>query len=173
MKKILAIILSLIFVLTFAACGGKDADEGKGDSNNPSASTGEEGYYFTTPNGVKVEIDVLAKDTLDAIGGNPSYEESTSCAFEGLDKTYGFGGYYITTSPDGDKDYIYSAWFVDDSVTTAEGIYVGSSKADVEAAYGAGCIDGDSATLTKGNTELVIILEDDAVVEIQYQAIVD
>ena len=173
MKKILAIILSLIFVLTFAACGvSKDADEGQGNTNNPSASTNEEGYYFTTPNGVKVEFDVLANDVLDAIGGNPSYEESTSCAFEGLDKTYGFGGYYITTYPDGDKDYIYSAWFVDDSVTTAEGIYVGSSKAEVEAAYGIS-VDGDSATLTKGNTELVIILEDDAVVEIQYQAIVN
>ena len=173
MKKILAILLSLIFVLSLTACGGKKTDENKGDANKPSASTSEEGYYFTTPGGVKVEFNVLAKDVLDAIGGNPSYEESTSCAFEGLDKTYGYGGYYITTYPDGDKDYIYSAWFVDDSVTTAEGIYVGSSKAEVEAAYGAGCFDGDSATLTKGNTELVIILEDDAVVEIQYQAIVD
>lgn len=173
MKKILAILLSLIFIFAFTACGTKPADESKGDTNKPAANTDEAGYYFTTPNGVKVEFDVPAKAVLDAIGGDPSYEESASCAFEGLDKTYGYGGYFITTYPNGDKDYIYSAWFVDDSITTAEGIYVGSSKADVEAAYGAGCIDGDSATLTKGNTELVIILEDDAVVEIQYQAVVD
>ena len=52
MKKILAIILSLIFVLSLTACGGKDADENKGDANKPSASTSEEGYYFTTPGGV-------------------------------------------------------------------------------------------------------------------------
>ena len=172
MKKFCALLLSLILVLTFAACGAKPADDNNGDENNNSI-TNEPGYSFTV-SGVKVEMGALAKDVIDAIGGTPSYTEETSCAFEGLDKTYGYGGYYITTYPDGDKDYIYSAWFVDDSVTTAEGIYIGSTKAEVEAAYGADCFDdAGSATLSKGNTELIIILEDDAVVEIQYQAIVE
>lgn len=168
MKKILAIILSLVFVLSFAACGSEGSGDNNGDTNKPSTS--EPGYTFTVKD-VKVEMGVLADDTLAALGEPKTYTESASCAFEGLDKTYGYGGYYITTYPNGDKDYIYSAWFEDDSVATAEGIYIGSSKADVETAYGD--FDSDSATFKKGNTELVIILEDDAVVEIQYQAIVE
>ena len=169
MKKLLVLLLSLILVLSLAACG--TTSDGGDDTQKPSASN-EPGYTFTAK-GVKVEFDVLADDTLAALGEPKSYTESASCAFEGKDKTYGYGGYYITTYPNGDKDYIYSAWFEDDSVTTAEGIYIGSTKADVEAAYGAGCFEGDSATLTKGNTELLIIVEDGAVVSIQYQAIVN
>ena len=167
MKKLIAIILSLVFVLSFAACGNKPADNG--DSNTPT----ESGYYFTV-NGVKVEMNALASSVTDALGEPKSYTEEASCAFEGLDKTYGYGGYYISTYPDGDKDYIYSAWFVDDSITTEEGVYIGSTKAEVETAYGADCFgDSTTATLTKGDTKLIIILTDDAVSSIQYQAVVE
>ena len=161
MKKILAILLSLIFVLSLAACGTTSTGENKDGSNNSTADANGDGFYFTTPGGLK------------ALGEPKSYTESASCAFEGKDKTYGYGGYYITTYPNGDKDYIYTAWFEDDSVTTAEGIYIGSTKADVEAAYGADCFDGDSALITKGNVELLIILVDGEVDSIQYQAIVN
>ena len=169
MKRILAIILSLVFILTFAACGNEPDGNNNGTSKNPN----EPGYFFTV-NGVKVEMNVLASSVTDALGEPTTYTEETSCAFEGLDKTYGYGGYYITTYPDGDKDYIYSAWFVDDSVATSENIYIGSTKADVEAAYGEDCFgDSNTAALKKGNTELKIILTDDVVSSIQYQAIVE
>ena len=172
MKKILAIVLSLILVLVFAACGQKPADENKDNGSVNNSISGEPGYSFTVK-GVKVEFNVLADSILTSLGEPKTYTESASCAFEGLDKIYGYGGYYITTYPNGDKDYINSAEFVDDSVTTAEGIYIGSSTADVEKAYGAGCVKDGSATLTKGSTELLIILEDDAVVSIQYKAILE
>lgn len=167
MKKLIAIILSLVFVLSFAACGETPADNG--DTNVPK----ESGYSFTVK-GVKVEMNVDAADVISALGDAKSYTEEASCAFEGLDKTYGYGGYFVSTYPDGDKDYVYSAWFVDDSVTTEEGIYIGSTKAAVEKAYGADCFgDSNTATLTKGKTKLIILLTDDAVSSIQYQAVVE
>lgn len=168
MKKLIAILLSLVFVFSLAACGGEPTGDNSGTSKPAEA-----GYSFTV-NGVKVEMNVLASTVTDALGEPKSYTEETSCAFEGLDKTYGYGGYYISTYPDGDKDYVYSAWFVDDSVTTDENIYIGSTKAEVEEAYGSGCFgDSTTATLKKGNTELKIILTDGAVSSIQYQAIVE
>lgn len=167
MKKLLAIVLSLVFVFSFAACGGNEPDK------DGSSASNEPGYYFTV-NGVKVEMNALASSVTDALGEPKSYTEEASCAFEGLDKTYGYGGYYISTYPDGDKDYIYSAWFVDDSITTEEGVYIGSTKAEVETAYGADCFgDSATATLTKGDTKLIIILTDDAVSSVQYQAVVE
>lgn len=167
MKKLIAIILSLVFALSFTACGETPADNG--DSSAPK----EAGYFFTV-NGVKVEMNVDAADVISALGDSKSYTEEASCAFEGLDKTYGYGGYFVSTYPDGDKDYIYSAWFVDDSITTEEGVYIGSTKAEVEKAYGADCFgDSNTATLTKGNSKLIILLTDDAVSSIQYQAVVE
>ncbi len=167
MKKLIAILLSLVFVLSFAACGSEPADNG-------NSSTPKQTGYFFTVNGVKVEMNVDASSVISALGESKSYTEEASCAFEGLDKTYGYGGYYISTYPDGDKDYIYSAWFVDDSITTEEGVYIGSTKAEVETAYGADCFgDSTTATLTKGDTKLMIILTDDAVSSIQYQAVVE
>lgn len=167
MKKLIAIILSLVFVLSFAACGKTPAYNS--DTNVPK----ESGYFFTV-NGVKVEMNVESSSVISALGQSKSYTEEASCAFEGLDKTYGYGGYFVSTYPDGDKDYVYSAWFVDDSVTTEEGIYIGSTKAEVEKAYGTDCFGGsNTATLTKGATKLIIILTDDAVSSIQYQAVVE
>ncbi len=172
MKKLAALLLVLVLVFSFAACGVKPADEKKDDQGNNSI-TGEPGHYFTV-NGVDVKMGVLAKDVLEALGGEPKYTESPSCAFDGVDKNYNYGGYIITTYPDGDKDYILSARFVDDSVTTKEGVYIGSTKAAVEEKYGSGCFDDEGvATLSKGNTELIIFLEDDEVVEIRYDLILD
>lgn len=168
MKKLIAILLTLVFVFSFTACGGDSADNG-GNSSTPK----EAGYFFTV-NGVKVEMNADALATVNALGEAKSYTEEASCAFDGLDKTYGYGGYFISTYPDGNKDYIYSAWFVDDSVTTEEGIYIGSTKAEVESAYGADCFgDSTTASLTKGDSKLMIILTDGLVSSIQYQAVVE
>ena len=52
---------------------------------------------------------------------------------------------------------------------TDEGICIGSSKADVEAAYGADNYNGTNAfTVKKGSGTLTIILESDVVTSIQY-----
>ena len=104
-----------------------------------------------------------------ALGTPDSYSEETSCAFDGLDKTYRYGSIYLQTYPIGEKDYVYSWWFVDDLVENDEGICIGSSKADVEAAYGAESYNGTNAfEVTKGSGKLTIILENDVVSSVQY-----
>ena len=71
----------------------------------------------------------------------------------------------------GDKDYVNSILLTDDSVTTPEGVYIGSSDADVRAAYGedAGTLSG-ALCYTKGGTDLNFILEDGKVISIEYLA---
>ena len=166
MKKIIALVLCLLFMFAFVGCGGEAA---KTDSN---ANT-EPAHSFTY-NGVKVEMGVDATDILAGLGEPKSKTEEASCAFEGLDRTYFYGSLYVTTYPNGDKENIYGAWFVDDSVTTDENIYIGATKEEVETAYGADAFDGsNSYVITKGASKLTIIVEDDVVTGITYDAIVE
>ncbi len=110
------------------------------------------------------------KEVLEDLGKEQSYFEAPSCAFEGLDKTYTYSGFVITTRPDGEEDYVSSIRLTDDSVTTPEGIYVGSSEADVVAAYGEGTRDEAELRYTRDSTALSFILEGDKVVSIEYLA---
>jgi hypothetical protein len=62
---------------------------------------------------------------------------------------------------------------VDDSVETPEGIYIGASQADVEAAYGAENYNGTNAYIITGqSTRLTIILDNGVVSSIQYDAVI-
>lgn len=179
MKKIFALVLALMLVLTMAACGGDNPAE----STEPSTSAAPslQGPIQPDPNswkytvrGVDVMMNAEAAPVLLALGDAVSYTEEASCAFIGLDKTYYYGGFYLQTYPLGDADYIYSVWLVDDSSSTPEGIYIGSHKSEVEAAYGADAFNGSNAYVMTGTTsKLTIILENDVVTSIQYDAIVE
>lgn len=169
MKKIISLLLCLMMLTVFAGCGGKSTETDKTDNTGKT----EPAHSFTY-NDTKVEMGVEATDILAKLGEPKSVTEEASCAFEGMDRTYFYGSLYVTTYPDKDKEYIYGAWFVDDSVTTDDNIYIGATKQDVEAAYGADAFDGsNSYVITKGASKLTIIVEDDAVTGITYDAIVE
>ena len=176
MKKILSLILVLTMALALAACGGESAPEttapaaaGEMAPITPDASS----WKYTVRN-VDILMNAEAAPVLEALGEAVSYTEEASCAFTGLDKTYYYGGFYLQTYPIGEEDYIYAAWLVDDSSTTPEGIYIGATQAEVEAAYGAEGFNGSNAYIMTGTTStLTIILTDGVVSSIQYDAVVE
>lgn len=166
MKKLLILLLALIMVASLAACGGDTNEETKGTED--TSGTPADGFVFEYK-GTKISIHAEAAPILAALGEAKSYTEQTSCAFEGLDKTYYYGSFYLDTYPNGDKDYVYGFWFADDSVSTEEGIYIGATKAQVEKAYGADAFNSNNAyIITKGDTTLTVILEEGVVTSIQY-----
>ena len=175
MKKILALILALTMVFALAACGGETAPE----TNAPAAGeatpvTPDASSWKYTVQGVDIQMHADAAPVLEALGEPVSYTEEASCAFTGLDKTYNYGGFFLNTYPIGEKDYIYSVCLMDDSSTTPEGIYIGASQAEVEAAYGTEGFNGSNAYILTGTTStLTIILTDGVVSSIQYDAVVE
>ena len=176
MKKTFALVLALMLVLTMAACGG-ETPAGTTEPNAPAVqgpTQPDANSWKYTVRGVDVMMHAEAAPVLEALGEPVSYTEEASCAFSGLDKTYNYGGFFLQTYPLGEKDYIFSAWLMDDSSTTPEGIYIGASQAEVEAAYGAEGFNGDNAYILKGTTStLTIILEDGFVSSIQYDAVIE
>ena len=175
MKKIFALILALTMVLALAACGGETTPETTAPVSGGEAApvTPDASSWKYTVQGVDILMHAPAAPILEALGEPVSYTEEASCAFTGLDKTYYYGGFYVQTYPIGEEDYIFSAWLVDDSSTTPEGIYIGAPQAEVEAAYGADSFNGSNAYIMTGTTStLTGILTDGVVSSIQYDAIV-
>ena len=166
MKKIIAMLLAAAMMLCFAACDTPETPD------NPTEPV-QDSFTFTYK-GTKIALHAPADQVIAALGEPLEYSESTSCAFDGLDKSYKYGSFYLETYPIGDKDYVYGWWFVDDLVETDEGICIGSSKAAVDAAYGVENFNGTNAyTVKKGSGVLTIILEKDVVSSVQYAIITD
>ena len=161
MKRISVFLLAVIMLLSLAGCGSTDID--------PQ----EENFSFTY-NGTKITLGAEAAPIIDALGEPRSYTEEPSCAFDGMDKTYYYGSFYLSTYPMEGKDFVYSFWYADDSVATEEGIRIGSTKAEVEAIYGADCFNGANAyTQAQSNSKLTILMEDGMVSSIQHELIID
>lgn len=193
MKKLILFALSACLMLSMAACGGNGGNETTAapdvstpvetspagtettpaGTEAPETTPTEEGFTFRY-NGTEITMHAPAAPIVEALGEPKKYTESASCAFEGLDKTYYYGSFYLDTYPMGEEDFVYGWWFADDTLTTEEGIYIGATQAQVEAAYGADAFNGTNAyTITKGDTMLTIILEDGVVSSIQYAIILN
>lgn len=158
MKKLLIYLLLAAMILSFVAC--------KNDDTKPKE---EEKIYTFTSSTTKIAIDAEAAPILEALGTWRAYDESASCAFEGLDKIYTYDGFEITTYPLNGKDYIFLIEFYDDTVATEEGIRIGSTKADVIATYGTPDEETANALIYNGKGMfLQILFDEDAVFHIQY-----
>lgn len=171
MKKLICLILAITIAACLVACGGSNSETpaGNGNTVQPAAN----GYKFTHK-GTAIVMNADAAPIVSALGEPTKFTEEASCAFTGMDKTYYYGGFYLQTYPMNDKDYVYSLWFADDSVTTEEGAYIGMTQAEVEGIYGTEGYNGTNGyVLTKGNSKLTIILADGVVSSISYDAIVE
>lgn len=159
MKRISVFFLAAIMLLSLVGCGSTDID--------PQ----EENFTFAY-NDTKITLGAEAAPIIDALGEPRSYTEEPSCAFDGMDKTYYYGSFYLSTYPLAGKDYIYNLWFADDTVATEEGIRIGSTQSQVEDAYGKECFNGTTSfVLTKGQSRLVILIEEKTVSSVRYEVI--
>lgn len=182
MKKWISILLAA-GMLFMAGCGdsekvidGEVSDAPGGTSQNGGAAgtqsggeqAGAKGYVFRY-NGVTVSVDGDMAAVLDGLGEPNDYFEAASCAFEGLDKTYTYGSFVIETYPQDGKDLVSTIILKDDAVSTPENIFIGSSLADVTAAYGTDYAEqGSMLVYQKDGMKLCILVENDTVTSIQY-----
>ncbi len=184
MKRIWTSLLLLALLFTLAACGGSgnkpssqlpDDAAPAGKSDAPAAPAPEAGSkYVLTYRDCPLPMNAEFAPLLDFLGEPDSYFEAASCAFDGLDKTYTYAGVEIITYPDGDRDYISSVRILDSSVSTPEGITIGSTQEDAAAAYGEDFQElGGQYVYEDGDALLSILFENGAAVSVEYTALND
>ena len=178
-KRIISILLSLAVLVSLTACGGNS--EGNASGSQPNGSGGVQssapaegqtagtGAFSFVTNGTEITVNQNMAEVLAALGECQSYFEAESCAFDGLDKTYTYAGFVITTSPDGERDLVNSIRLTDDSAVTQEGAYIGCTVDQVRAIYGDAEEEHVGAlSYTGGDTTLNFILDGDVVISIEY-----
>ena len=181
MKKGIAILCTVLAAasLALAGCGSGGSETPQGGNETPQGSAGstaqatkEAEEFVFVYNGTEIPMKADAKPILEALGEAKSYNEEKSCAFDGLDKTYFYGSFYLYTYPQGEDDYVNMVELFDDTVQTKEGLAIGDSKEKVEELYGADSFNGTNAYIINAkDSSLTIILDKDKVSSIQYAAI--
>ncbi len=122
-------------------------------------------------NDIIISTDDNMSELLSALGEPRAYDEAPSCAFEGLDKIYRYNGFEIRTYPDGKQDLVYQIIFLNDLVSTQEGIRIGSSRQDVISRYGDDYTDLGSGIVYKcANCNLQFIFRDGKVSSVIYKS---
>ena len=122
---------------------------------------------------VKFSTDDLLKnaaDIISALGGSPVTSTASACTSNGCDvKTYDYAGELkIQCYIDGGVEYFFDYDILGGNYSTSKGIKVGSSRADVEAAYGAGEESGNMLIYNDGAKQLIFTLNGDTVSEIDF-----
>ncbi len=185
MKKLAALLMAASMLL-MAGCGddervidgnGQDSKPGTAQSGSVQGgqqsndTTSGKGYVFVYK-GTSIEVDADAAPVVAALGEPTSYFEAASCAFEGLDKTYTYGGFELYTYPSGDKDQVSAVVLKDDSVSTPEGVCIGDTPEKVQQVYGDGTEENGMLVYAKDGMKLCLILKDGSVASIEYRSTV-
>lgn len=183
-RKLVSILVSsMLCISLLAGCGSSQetpADVAPSQSvtenateknaGNDAQQNIETGYIYSQ-DGMDVAVNGLMTPIVDAWGEPDKYFESESCAFQGLDKVYTYGSIVINTYPENGEDYVLTIELKDDTITTEEGIYIGSSRDDVITTYGEATSETDVALVyEKGDCQLTFFFEDNYVSNITYAA---
>ena len=169
--KITALILTTVLCASaFTACKNEKKPVSSGINVISSQSQGGAGVNGENkatidPNAANNNIVVNSpmNAILGSLGNNYSYFEAASCAGQGISKFYTFNGgsFVVSTNPVGNEDSIAMITINDDSVSTAEGIFIGNTVEQLKAAYGEPKEnDGTTYTYEKGSSVLVFLVDD-------------
>lgn len=174
------VIILVILVLLLAGCGkeGSKVEEAEnngdiGKENEIDDSQGEEGFVFEYE-GIRIPISSKAELSLKDLGKEVDYYQAESCAFQGLDKIYTYNNFELHTYEIDGVDHVYSIVFLDDIISTPEGISLGSSLEDLIDAYGEDYTQELGLyTYELDKVKLAFIIENDEVSSIEYSAVTE
>ena len=156
-----------------ADADGKESGAAAETPAETAAEVKHSGFLFQS-GGVTMGMNENVAPILSGLGDYTNYAESPSCAFKGLDKIYSYNGFDLYTYPKDGVDYVNSIYFLDPSVSTPEGIHIGSSVDEMLAAYGDNYTEEYGVyTYTNEKSTLSFIVTDGVIESVEYVAITE
>ncbi|MCD8083985.1 MAG: hypothetical protein LUE86_10895 [Clostridiales bacterium] len=129
----------------------------------------EEAAYVFEAGETRISMGAEAAPVIEALGTPEKTFEQDSCAYQGKDTVYTYQGFELSTYPVKGKDHIASVYFLDDTVSTPEGIRIGSKKQDIINSYGNDYVEEFGVYRYRaGDTELVIYTTGGVVDAVEY-----
>ncbi|HZX21347.1 MAG TPA: hypothetical protein VFF25_03035 [Clostridia bacterium] len=177
-------LLLLILIILLTGCGGKENTSKGLDTNKDNGVQADlpkkpdndkefKGYVFEH-NGIIIAMNEKAAPIVERLGEPTEYFEAESCAFEGLDKIYTYGGFELHTYEMNGIDYVASVMFLDDSVATRKGVYLYCDLDDVLSMYGSDYTKNLGLyTYKLDKSKISFLIENDKVVSIEYIAVTE
>lgn len=182
-KQSLFLLLLFLFFLTgfttaFSGCSSANPSPSKKEDPNPDSSSTEPtpeetNYVFYCRSPKDQEMILLypgmePTTVLEQLGDPLSYYEAPSCALDGMDQIYTYSGYELTVSA-ADTNILMMIRLTDDSFTTAEGIYIGSTTTELVTSYGEVEPVSGEYRYPKGKMELAFLTKNQVVTSIEYR----
>ena len=174
MKKVGLLLIVIIFLLVGCSNGKNvNTSEETGDIKTSDHASVAKGYIFEN-NGIVIGMNEKTDPILKSLGDAKEYFEAESCAFQGMDKTYTYNGFELHTYEIDKIDYVATVIFLDDSVSTKEGISLNADLTDVIKAYGDKYTNKSNLyTYQLDKSKISFIMENDKVTSIEYTAITE
>lgn len=163
MKKVIIAVCVLVVVVVgciFLFSGNENDSVKTNKTNNRKDTFGLKYENVDVTPGIEFNKDKIKKEAEVSV--------IPSCAIEGNDNIYRYDNMEITTNDYGDKEVVYSIYFLNETAVTNEGIKIGDAKEDVKKAYPG--IDDSVATYTydKDGVRAMFTIENDVVKAIEY-----
>jgi len=154
------------------ATESKPAESSEATAASSETKAVDTSYHFEYK-GVSIKPGMKADEVVSAIDDEYDKFEAESCAAQGLAITYTYGGgvFTIYTEDENGLAVVKMITLFKPDVATPEGIKVGDSKEQVEAAYGQPTMsDEDSSEYIKDGLEVSFVFDNGAVEMINYSA---
>jgi hypothetical protein len=133
-----------------------------------SMTTKTDNYQFKLTNH-QITMGQEAKAIIAKLGTPKDQYSSPSCAFVGEDTVYDYGSYQITTFVSEGVEKFTGVYLIDKTMSTKEGIHIGSNLDEMIAAYGDKYVESyGSYTYSLGATDLSFVIADKVITSISY-----
>ena len=146
-----------------------ESEPGESEYASPAVEVFEPPFFLMI-GGVEIQMGANIEEVKSALGEPIAEFRMPSCAFDGTDIVYRFPGVQVHTIPIGDANFVHTIALTDDTVSTPEGIMLGTSFEDLIGLYGNDYVrEHGMYTFTREHTSISFFVEDGIVIHITYE----